>query len=243
MRVACLQFDVQTCQREANSLQALTLARFALQEGAEILIFPELFLTGFCYSPQGPEEPPYHSLDPFRELVKDHGCLVMGSMMGGRLNLGFALERGGLQTRAKVHPFGREREYFQGGRTIAPLQTGRGMVGLQICYDLRFPEVARKLCAAGAEMLVTVAQFPAVRLDHWRTLVKARAIENQIHHLACNSCGQSAGGQSMMVDPRGRVMASAESDREVLLAEVDLAERDEARGEVTCWQDRRPEVY
>jgi len=243
MRVACIQFDVQTCLREANSVRALDLARAALREGAEVLIFPELFLTGFCYSRDGPEEPPYPILNPFRNLVKRHGCLLMGSLISGRLNLGFTLEETGLQTHAKIHPFGGEREYFQGGQSITPLQTGRGMVGLQICYDLRFPEVARKLCDRGAEMLVTVAQFPALRLEHWRTLVKARAIENQIHHLACNSCGQSAGGQSMMVDPQGRVIASAGSEEEVLLDEVDLADREAARREVTCWQDRRPEVY
>ena len=86
-------------------------------------------------------------------------------------------------------------------------------MGLQICYDLRFPEVARSLALQGADFLVTVAQFPTSRVAQWRALSLARAIENQIPHLACNWA--NAGGSLII----------------------------KARREISCFADRRPEIY
>jgi predicted amidohydrolase len=222
------------------------MAGLALAEGAEILVFPELFLTGFCYEPSqqsthaAQDLPPYPSLDPFRALAEEHDCLIIGSLRCGRQNLGFCLDSGGLQLRSKIHPFGTEKEHFDGGDVISPISTPRGSVGLEICYDLRFPEVARSLALQGADFLVTVAQFPALRCEQWRTLAMARAIENQMPHLACNWAN---GGGSLIVDARGRVLAQAGSEQAMIWADIDLDDRDLFRREVSCFADRRPEVY
>jgi predicted amidohydrolase len=222
------------------------MAGSALAKGVEILVFPELFLTGFCYEPSlqlssfAGDCSPYSSLDIFQTLAEEHDCLIMGSIRSGRQNLGFCLDQSGLQIRPKIHPFGEEKVHFNGGEFISPVVTKWGQVGLQICYDLRFPEVARSLALQGAEILVTVAQFPALRRDQWRTLAMARAIENQMPHLACN---WAYGGGSLIIDARGRVLAEAGFEETVILADIDLADRDLFRREVSCFADRRPEVY
>ena len=246
MQAACLQQSIAPCQPEENLKRALLLAGSALEKGAEILVFPELFLTGFCYEPglqAGPsaqDTPPYHSLDPFRLLAEKHGCLIIGSIRSGRQNLGFCLDREGLELRPKIHPFGEEREHFSGGEAISPAHTSHGRVGLEVCYDLRFPEVARSLALQGADFLVTPAQFPAQRRGQWRALAIARAIENQMPHLACN---WAEGGGSLMVEADGEVLAEAGSGQTVICADISLSRRDLFRREIPCFSHRRPDVY
>jgi predicted amidohydrolase len=247
MRAACLQQRVDPCRPQDNLSRALKLACAALDKGAKILVFPELFLTGFCYEQAAQssfasyqDKPPYPSLDPFREMAREHDCLIIGSIRNGRSNLGFCLDAGGLELRAKIHPFGQEKEHFDGGQFISPAATKWGMAGLEVCYDLRFPEVARSLALQGADFLVTVAQFPAARRAQWRALCMARAIENQLPHVACNF---ASGGGSLIVSARGEVLAEAGPDEAVIIGEIDLCERDQVRREITCFADRRPEVY
>ena len=242
MRAALLQQQIEPCKIEENLARALQMAHNALDKGAEILVYPELFLTGFCYepSPASAEDTTFSALDPFRELAEVHGCLIIGSLRSGRLNLGFCLDSESLGLRPKIHPFGEEKEHFDGGDFISPVATKWGRVGLQICYDLRFPEVARSLALQGADFLVTVAQFPAPRREQWRTLALARAIENQIPHLACNWA--NAGG-SLIINARGTVKAEANAGETIIWGDIDLVERDEVRREIACFADRRPEVY
>ncbi|MCK9587636.1 nitrilase-related carbon-nitrogen hydrolase, partial [Methanothrix soehngenii] len=183
MRAALLQQTVLPCQNPENLSRALLLASSALEMGAEILVYPELFLSGFCYEPKDRfweiGTAAFEELDPFRALAIDYDCLIIGSVRRGRSNLGFCLDRTGLKLRPKIHPFGEEKKHFDGGDSISPIATRWGRVGLEICYDLRFPEVARSLALQDADFLVTVAQFPEQRREQWRALSLARAIENQ----------------------------------------------------------------
>ncbi|HNQ54387.1 MAG TPA: nitrilase-related carbon-nitrogen hydrolase, partial [Methanothrix sp.] len=115
-----------------------------------------------------------------------------------------------------------------------------GRVGLEVCYDLRFPEMARSLALEGADFLVTPAQFPAPRRRQWRALAIARAIENQMPHLACN---WAEGGGSLMVEADGEVLAEAGSGQTVICADISLSRRDLFRREIPCFSHRRPDVY
>lgn len=243
MRAACLQQQIEPCKNEKNLAKALQMARAALDEGAQILVYPELFLTGFCYEPSlaaAAEDPSFSELDPFRELAEAHECMIIGSIRCGRQNLGFCLDVDGLELRPKIHPFGVEKEHFDGGNFISPVATKWGRVGLQICYDLRFPEVARGLALQGADFLVTVAQFPASRIAQWRALALARAIENQIPHLACNWAN---GGGSLIINAEGTVEAEAAPGETIIWSDIDLPMRDYVRREINCFADRRPEIY
>ena len=246
MRAACLQQNIVPCQPQENLSRAQHLAGRALAQGARVLVFPELLLTGFCYepslqsTPSAEDLPPYPWLDPFRALAKEHDCLIIGTIRCGRQNLGFCLDRNGLNVRPKIHPFGEERDHFSGGDFISPIDTAYGRVGLEICYDLRFPEVARSLALQGADFLVTPAQFPALRRSQWRALTIARAIENQMPHLACNWAN---GGGSLIIDADGEILAEAGSGQTVICADIDLSRRDSFRLEIPCFDHRRPEIY
>lgn len=244
MRAALIQQHVLPCQDDNNLSRALSLARSALDRSAEILVYPELFLSGFCYEQAAysreKESPAYSELDPFCALAKEHNCLIIGSFRQDRSNLGFCLDQKGIKLRAKVHPFGEEKKHFDGGDFISPINTSWGRVGLEVCYDLRFPEVARSLALQKADLLVTVAQFPAQRCEQWRALCLARAIENQIPHLACN---WAQGGGSMIISSRGVVQSQAAAGEGIIFGEIDLVEREQVRREIPCFADRRPEVY
>jgi predicted amidohydrolase len=122
-------------------------------------------------------------------------------------------------------------------------------LGLSICYDIRFPELYRMLVIRGARVIVVPAAFTlATTRDHWETLVRARAIENQCFVVAPNQIGPhpggfSSGGRSLIVDPWGLVLAGAPDSETAIVAELDLGRIDEVRDRIPALTHRRPEVY
>jgi predicted amidohydrolase len=165
-------------------------------------------------------------------------------------NLGFCFESGAhAGSYRKTHPFKTESRYFSMGNSIEPITLKKQnlKIGFEICYELRFPEVARKLTLAGSDLLVTAAAFPNPRSEHWNILARARAIENQIPHIACNRTGSAPDctyfGNSMIIDAWGKVKADA-GDREcVIVYDLDLSEKAEIRKAIPVFEDRRTELY
>ena len=252
MNVSLVQMDVAHCHKQQNIQRAL---EYAAQDGADMVVLPEVFSTGFCYDriDEVAESEPYPTIERLKQVSKKYNNIIVGSIItsapGGRFyNLGFVLDNGEVAgTYKKVHPFGNEKEYFTAGERIAPIKTSQGSLGLMICYDIRFPEMARKLALDGADILVTVAQFPSLRQEHWDVLVRARAIENQMPHAACNCVGADPynefGGGSVVVNGWGRVLADAGSSEKVISADVDTGEKVRIRDEITCFSDRREALY
>lgn len=165
-------------------------------------------------------------------------------------NLGFCFESGTLVgTYQKTHPFKGENKYFSRGSSIEPISLRQQnlKIGLEICYELRFPEVARKLALSGSDLLVTTAAFPNPKSEHWKTLARARAMENQIPHIACNRTGAAPGisyfGNSMIVDSLGEVKAGAGDKECVIVYDIDLSATEEVRKDVPVFADRRAELY
>ena len=120
--------------------------------------------------------------------------------------------------------------------------------GLTICYDLRFPEVYRKLALAGAEMIVLCAAWPLIRQSHWETLIRARAIENQLYVIAANRTGTDGVmtfcGSSRIVDPYGVIVASAAENREeVIYGEINTEIVRTVREKIPVFEDRRTDLY
>ncbi len=116
-----------------------------------------------------------------------------------------------------------------------------------VCYDLRFPELARAYAVAGAEMLLLAAAWPQARRAHWDLLLQARAVENLLFMAAVNRVGEGRfgpfGGGSAVIAPDGRVVARAEQHPQVLLATVDLAQVAARRAAFPALDDRRPSCY
>jgi len=119
-----------------------------------------------------------------------------------------------------------EDSFFTPGTKLRPIQTDLGPIGALVCYDLRFPELLREQTTLGTELLVVPAQWPAARLDHWRILVQARAIENQMFVVAANRCGSTGdtlfGGHSMIVGPDGSILLEAGENEECKGTMLDL---------------------
>ena len=185
--------------------------------GADLLLFPELMDGGYAALTGGarPHTPASPLIRRLRLLSRDLvPVCVAGSLFyraGTRrpTNSSLVFIRGRLRARYdKVHLFrpARDPRYFQRGRRLClfPVPGEHRLVaGLMICFDLRFPELARALTVRGAHMLLVPARWPAERDDAWRTLLKARAIENQCFVVGCNARG-AEGGRSYAFDPLGR---------------------------------------
>ncbi len=205
------------------------------QRGADLVVLPELWPNGgFSYDLwEGTAQP----LDgpvvtALRAAARDLGATVhLGSLVerdeaGQLFNTSVLLGPDGalLTTYRKVHLFG----FGEGEPTLMTPGDGpvvHGRFGLATCYDLRFPEMFRALLDAGAQVVLMPAAWPAKRVEHWRLLARARAVENQSYVLACNTGGTHAGvpmgGRSAVVDPWGEVLAEAGDGEEVLVADLD----------------------
>jgi predicted amidohydrolase len=189
------------------------------------------------------------------KLAAAHQLYLAGSLLEqeqGRVYNTHALygPEGLLAHYRKIHLFRLMAEHTYLAPGEAPtLQRGLpwGPVGLATCYDLRFPELFRGYAVAGARLILVPAEWPAPRIDHWRTLVRARAIENQCFVAACNRVGADPNnrfaGASTIVGPWGEVLLEGDDTAGLLLAEVDPEGVDAARERIPVLSDRRPACY
>ena len=122
-----------------------------------------------------------------------------------------------------------------------------GKIAPVLCFDLRFPEFIRSLALAGAEILAVSAQWPLVRLEHWKTLLRARAIENQFYVAGAAACGRTGSftfcGNSMIIAPDGEILANAGLEEEVISSVIDMKKIKKIRKDLPCFQSRVPEAY
>ncbi len=225
-----LQFDVQSGEIEENLSRVkeglADLADFHKQISPGIIVLPELWATGFAYEklPALTKSIP-EVLQKLQELSAKYQVFIAGSLPECSNNayyntLFITGPEGNAGTYRKQHLFSpmAEDTFFSPGTCPAPVQTSLGPVAGLVCYDLRFPELLRDQTALGANLLVVPAQWPAARVDHWRILVQARAIENQMFVVAANRCGTTDdttfGGHSMIVGPDGSILLEAGKDDE-----------------------------
>lgn len=266
MKAACIQMNISLCSKQENLERAITLSEEAVSKGADLLVFPEVFSTGFCYDriEEVAETVSGPTLEALCDFSKDYGCILAGSMIERRerseiiteetipsqYNLGFCIESGKLAgLRRKTQLYGLEKEYFALGDDIHPIRLQKyGLsMGLMVCNELRYPEVARKLAIEGADILVSAADIPDFYVYPWRIMSLSRAVENQLLHIACNRVGKDKystyPGSSFIADGWGRVLAGAGKDECVLIGEIDLEEAKEIRQTGSILEDRRPELY
>ena len=258
MIVACAQMDVALARPEENFAHACELIR-AAAPGADTVMLPETWNVGFF-----PRENLSEMADRDTERVRSElGALaaelkinlVAGSVANLRdgkvYNTACVFDRTGacIAQYDKTHlfsPMG-EHEHFTPGEGICRFTLDGVSCGLIICYDLRFPELIRTMALEGLDLLFVPAEWPDVRLMHWQTLHRARAIENQMFVCACNGCGTAGqtryGGGSLIIDPWGEILASAGGEETVIRAECDFSVVENIRNSINVFADRRPELY
>ena len=259
MKVACLQMDMLLAKPEENFSHAAELVKRAMKDKPDVLVLPETWNTGFF-----PRENLQALCDRDGSRVKQvFGALaernqvniVAGSVSnvrGGKVyNTAMVFDRTGacIASYDKTHlftPMGEDNYYTPGDRLCTFVLDGV-KCGLIICYDVRFPELTRSLTVPGLDILFVVSQWPKVRTFHLRSLTTARAIENQMFLVCCNSCGTAGqtvyGGNSAIIDPWGETVALAGETEEILTADCDLQILTNIRGSIPVFRDRRPSLY
>ncbi len=259
MKISCLQMDMQLGCVEENFAHAEKLIGEAMAAQPDVLALPETWNTGFF-----PKENLQQLCDADGAQVKQKiGALakkynvniVAGSVSNVRdgkvYNTAMVFDRGGqcVASYDKTHlftPMG-EDNYYTPGDHLCRFQLDGVNCGIIICYDVRFPELIRTLTVPGLDMLFVVSQWPKIRIPHLRTLTTARAIENQMFVVCCNSCGRAGetvyGGNSAIINPWGETLALAGENEEILTAGCDLQILSEIRGSIPVFRDRRPELY
>lgn len=210
--------------------------------GIDLLIFPEMTLTGFTMkSKEYAEELKNDSYNYFASLAKSKSCAIMyGFIEKGKkknFNTLVHLNNQGkiLSTYRKIHPFSYSTEDLHYGKgKQAVLTKVKGLkCGLSICYDLRFPELYRYYAKQRVHFIVNIANWPDTRIEHWRALLRARAIENQCYVVGVNRVGNDPklhyNGFSSVFDPMGKEIITCENDEKVIEASIDKTYVDDVR--------------
>ena len=221
-------------------------------------LLPELWPTGYDLDRAGLYAAPLGE-GPFAtmaELAKMHRMYVAGTALetndsGRPFNTAalYGPEGDLVGAYHKVHlfpPMG-EREHMTPGHALPTFELPWGRTALAVCYDLRFPEMWRLYTASGVHLILIPAEWPVRRVEHWRLLLRARAVENQLFVVGCNRAGNDAdgdfGGHSAAVDPWGRVLVEGTAEPGLFFATLDLAEVTRNRRLLPFLDDRRPDVY
>jgi predicted amidohydrolase len=251
------QMDVRLGEPEQNFETVRAWVKEAAGRGSDVVLFPELWSTAYDL-----EHWPAHA-SPLGQgmfarvasLAREHRLAVAGSLLearDGKAYNTFVLyaaggELVGLYRKIHLVPMLDEPRWLAAGDSLTLVDTPWGSTGLAVCYDLRFPELFRRYALDGARLVFLPAEWPSRRAAHWHTLIRARAIENQLFVAACNRVGESKGehfgGGSALIDPWGEAVVEGGAQAALLTAQIDLNQVDEVRARVPVFQDRRPDVY
>lgn len=258
MRIALGQLDMVWEDKRATLEKVEQMMATASAAQANLLIFPEMTLTGFSVNLQkiGEEPEVSWSVEQMRRLASEYklsvgfGWAALPKQAGDKGTNRFTLihETGEvLAEYTKLHPFryGGEADVFQGGNRIVTVPFQNRVLGLFVCYDLRFPEIFQ-IASRKADILLVIANWPSSRREQWMTLLCARAVENQAYVAGVNCTGTRDGieycGDSMAVDALGNVLGVLSQQEGVLVCEMD----DRAwslREKFQTKRDRREEFY
>ncbi len=257
MKISVLQLGVIPGDRAANKENAALRIRQAVEFCPDVLVLPEFWDVGYpphvekLGDPDGREAREFLSTQARAYGVNIVGGAVVREQDGKLWNTAYVFDRQGacLAAYDKIHlfSFGGEPDLFQAGETPSRYVLDGVPVGSLTCYDLRFGELARTLALNGANILFVPAMWGKCRLEHWRLLLRTRAVENQMFVVGASlaetpesllSCGHS-----MIVDPWGGVLAEAGPDEMVIQAECNFSRLREIRETINVFRDRRPEVY
>ena len=263
MRLSLAQFQVARADVGANLYKINELATQARANNSELLCLSEMCTTGFdwAYNKANLDDVGAQ-LESIAQIAKKHSIAICGSFLektesGNAANCFHYFDSDGtvIARYRKLHLFTlfNEQKHVEAGNECVTLDAKQGKFGASICYDLRFPELYRRNTEAGALLHFLPAAFPHPRLEHWQTLIRARAIENQCYFVATNQCGVEGHGSdvgeteyfghSMVVDPWGELVVEAGEDEALIDVEIDLSLVAKVRSELSALEDRRTELY
>lgn len=261
MKYAIYQAEIIPAKPEVNRRNIRNwILEQVEQDKPDTIVLPEMWNTGYALTELAhtADQNAEMSISFLSELAKTHRINIIGGSIGNKkagqfynTSLIFNLDGELVYQYDKIHlvPMLNEPTYLTGGQEKAHIfELGQIKMGLIICYDLRFPELARQLALEGAQVLHVVAQWPTARKDHWKYLQIARAIENQFFVVSSNTVGKNDdtmyAGTSMIIDPWGTTVAIGdEMKAETITATIDLSIVPKIRKEVPVFSSRVPKLY
>jgi omega-amidase len=263
LALSLAQMEVVRSDPDANLKKAESFMAEASRRKSAMLCLPEMWTTGFDWEFNRRNAELHESyIEKVAALAHHYGLWVNGSMASlneqGKVSNTSILfnprgEKAALYRKTHLFSLLHEERHMAPGTHLTLADTPWGGMGLSICYDIRFPELFRTYALQGARIALSPMAFPYPRLDHWKILVRARAIENQMFMVGINRVGNedmgvdgiiSYFGTSCIIDPWGKtIIEASESDEMLLSATIDLSHADEVRKKMTVLADRRPELY
>ena len=256
MKVALLQLNSVWEDIRENHFRAAELISSAAAQGCDVAVLPEMFPTGTSSNTAITAEPANGPTDVFLSAVaKKHTMnIIAGFALQGKDqeskagNIAAVYNRQGdrVALYTKIHPFSpalANRSYEAGSAPVIFTLEGAAC-GIFICYDLRFPEAFRSI-AKKVQAIFVIANWPRARIEHWETLLKARAIENQCFVIGVNRTGVDGNGLyysgcSQIIDPWGRVLCHGSEREPVVIKEFDPREADRYRAKYKFLNDMKP---
>jgi len=262
-KIALAQISCTQGDKEENLKKMARTAAKATKQGAELVVFPELSLTGYVIRDQIYElaeripGPSIRRMEKMAKEIRTHiifGMPELSEKTQATLhNTAVFISPDGFVGKYRkmylpTHSVFEEKRYFRPGYQITALDTKLGKIGLIICYDVYFPEVTRLTRLKGAQMIVCISASPAVRRTFFEVLTAARAIENTAFLAFVNLVGVEDGlqfwGGSRLIGPNGKILAQATYDEEdLVVSEVNYADIRPIETFVPTLRDLRPELF
>lgn len=237
MHIFCCQFDIAWEKKDANHDKVRQMLEAARPAAGSLVLLPEMFATGFSMNLPKIADRGGKTMAFLKQTARElnvniiAGLVTMAPSSRGQ-NLAVLVTSGGelAGSYMKMFPFtpAGEADCFEAGCDLSLWykEDGGWVMCPFVCYDLRFPEVFRHAVRAGANLFTIIANWPASREHHWVSLLVARAIENQAYVAAVNRCGAdpktSYSGRSLIIDPRGQIIADAGEGECLISAQLDL---------------------
>lgn len=256
MKIGLGQINIFWENKVQNKITCSNMISKAKSKNVELMIFPEMTLTGFSMNEDIVVEDYSNSttIDFFKqEALQNNIAVCFGVAMkidGKTYNKCIVIDKYGNRVAdySKIHPFsyGKEAKYYTGGNKVDFCNINGVTISPLICYDLRFPEIFQ-ICSHKSDLIIVIANWPAARRSHWLTLLKARAIENQCFIAGVNRFGEGGGlnysGDSIVFDPYGEASTEIVSTDGLIIADIDLDVVNKYRYEFPLKQDRHEDLY
>lgn len=257
MKIACVQMDIAFGQPDVNFEKVEAYLKEAAANGAETIVLPEMWNTGYALTElEELADGAGRTLEFLQDFAKRYGVNIVGGSVStkkqdGFYNTMYVVDKTGnlVSEYDKAHRFGLmdEHIHLEEGLGLGTFELDGTVCGGVICYDIRFPEWIRTQALNGAKVIFVPAEWPEARIDHWRILLQARAIENQCFIVAVNRIGNDPknefGGSSMVIAPWGEIRLDMAKREGIGYAEIDLAEVESVRERIPVFADRRENLY
>lgn len=256
IRLALAQLRCELLNKEKNLMRILDSMKEAKIKGADYILFPELYLSGYMMSPELNDLAEPVEGDSIRGIMETAKANRIGVVVGFPeryddkiYNTAVYIDKHGelLEIYRKTHLYHAENDYFQPGNDFPIIQLEEGKMGMLITYDMEFPEAPRILAKKGAEVIF-VLEANMVPYQHYQDVyLHSRALENHIFMAAANKVGLHVDnvffGESQLVHPNGHALYKAGNNEDLPVVEINLDEIEETRGALDYLNNRREDLY